>query len=80
MGTVDRDVMGPLPSSGDYRLMRTSGSRSRRPFVIWRGMGLVTERSEHVPHSQSPSVLVGESTSEGGDFRCQRVYLSLAAR
>ena len=54
MGTVDRDVMGPLPSSGDYRLMRTSGSRSRRPFVIWRGMGLVTERSEHVPHSQSP--------------------------
>ena len=60
MITVDGDSMEPLFSSGDRLLIDVSRQVPVPPgiFVIWDGMGLVTKRIEHVPHSEPPRVVI----------------------
>ena len=60
MITVDGDSMEPLFSSGDRILIDVSRQLPVPPgiFVIWDGMGLVTKRIEHVPHSEPPRVVI----------------------
>ncbi|CDK97927.1 putative repressor protein CI [Magnetospirillum gryphiswaldense MSR-1 v2] len=60
MITITGDSMEPLLSSGDRILIDTSQKVPVPPgiFVIWDGMGLVTKRIEHIPHSDPPTVVI----------------------
>ena len=60
MITVHGDSMEPLFSGGDRILIDVSRQVPVPPgiFVIWDGMGLVTKRIEHVPHSEPPRVVI----------------------
>ena len=66
MITVDGDSMEPLFSSGDRILIDVSRQVPVPPgiFVIWDGMGLVTKRIEHVPHSEPPRVVIKSANPE----------------
>ena len=52
--------MEPLLSSSDHILIDVSRTVPAPPgiFVIWDGMALVAKRIEHVPHSDSPRVVL----------------------
>lgn len=63
---IDGNSMEPLLSSGDRILVDTSQRIPVPPgiFVIWDGMGLVAKRTEHVPHSDPPRIVVKSSNPE----------------
>ena len=60
MITIDGDSMEPLLSSGDRILVDTSQRIPVPPgiFVIWDGMGLVAKRTEHIPNSDPPRIVI----------------------
>ncbi len=60
MITIDGDSMEPLLSSGDRILVDTSQRVPVPPgiFVIWDGMGLVAKRTEHIPNSDPPRIII----------------------
>ena len=66
MITVAGDSMEPLFSGGDRILIDVSRQVPVPPgiFVIWDGMGLVTKRIEHVPHSEPPRVVIKSANPE----------------
>ena len=66
MITVAGDSMEPLFSSSDRILIDVSRQVPVPPgiFVIWDGMGLVTKRIEHVPHSEPPRVVIKSANPE----------------
>ena len=60
------DSMEPLVSRGDRILIDISERDPVPPgsFVVWDGMGLVTKRIEHVPHSDPPRVRLKSANPE----------------
>ena len=70
MITVDGDSMDPLFSSGDRILIDVSRQVPVPPgiFVIWDGMGLVTKRLEHVPHSEPARVVITSANPEYASY------------
>lgn len=72
MITLGGDSMEPLASRGD-RLLIDSSERDPVPpgiFVVWDGMGLVTKRIEHVPHSDPPRVRLKSANPEYDGYEC----------
>ena len=70
MITVDGDAAEPLLSSGDRILIDATQQVPVPPgvFVIWDGMGLVAKRIEHVPHSESPMVVIRSVNPEYASY------------
>ncbi len=70
MITVDGDSMEPLLSSGDRILIDVSQRVPAPPgiFVIWDGIGLVTKRIEHVPHSEPSKVMIKSLNPEYASY------------
>ena len=72
MITLGGDSMEPLASRGGRILIDISQRDPVRPgiFVIRDGMGLVTKRIEHVPHSDPPRVTLKSANPEYDSDEC----------
>jgi len=82
MITIDGDSMEPLLSSGDRILVDTSQRIPVPPgiFVIWDGMGLVAKRTEHVPNSDPPRIVIKSSNSEYATYERDADEVNIVGR
>ena len=82
MITLGGDSMEPLASRGD-RLLIDNSERNPVPpgiFVVWGGMGLVTKRIEHVPHSDLPRVRLKSANPEYDSYECLADEIRIVGR
>jgi len=82
MITIDGDSMEPLLSSGDRILVDTSQRIPVPPgiFVIWDGMGLVAKRTEHVPNSDPPRIVIKSSNPEYSTYERDAEEVNIVGR
>lgn len=82
MITIDGDSMEPLLSSGDRILVDTSQRVPVPPgiFVIWDGMGLVAKRTEHVPNSDPPRIVIKSSNPEYATYERDAEEVNIVGR
>ena len=82
MITLGGDSMEPLASRGDRLLIDISERDRVGPdiFVVWDGMGLVTKRIEHVPHSDPPRVRLKSPNPEYDSYECLADEIRIVGR
>ena len=82
MITLGGDSMEPLASPGDRILIDISERDPVSPgiFVVWDGMGLVTKRIEHVPHSDPPRVRLKSANPEYDSYECPADEIRIVGR